>query len=476
MGQSDLEDASGWRTRWQHFACATLRRESRRPRHIGTYVNALGDLPALLGDPLPFLTERASLNERVVPLRLPFMPTFLLLDSADIERVLVTDHRNFVKPIWLRTRAVRRLLGDGLVTSDGEDWKRQRKECGPAFQPGSIPGYAQTFIRLTARMLDDWEPGQSRDIQRDMARLTLEIVAETMLGADIRNDAPEISEAMDAVMKCFAAPGRRFGLLPLPPSRTEIKALRTVDRLVDRLIENAAGDEGTPAGRQRLLALLGDGKNTRKQRREQVKTFLAAGHESSALALTWIFLLLDGKPEADRCLARELNTVLGGRLPRYDDLPSLPFTQAVVKEALRLYPPVWITGRKAIARCEIAGHAVPTGSLILTSQWAVHRSTRYFPDPETFRPERWLTEPTDLPRFAYFPFGGGPRVCIGQNFAFVESVLLLASIAQRYRLSLDTPQAIDPWATMTLRPPTGIMMRLGERDLSPARSSPPLPH
>ena len=422
-------------------------------------MNALGDLPALLGDPLPFLTERASQNERVVPLRLPFMPTFLLLDSADIERVLVTDHRNFVKPIWLRTRAVRRLLGDGLVTSDGEDWKRQRRGCGPVFQPASIPHYAQTFTRLTVRMLDDWEQGQFRDIQRDMSRLTLEIVAETMLGANIRADADAISEAMDTVMRCFAAPGRFFGLLPLPPSRTEIAAIRTLDRLVDRLIENAGNSED----QQRLLSLLGNGTAT--QKREQVKTFLTAGHESSAMALTWIFLLLANAPDADRRLAQELGNVPGDRPPAYEDLPDLPFTQAIVKEALRLYPPLWITGRKAIARCEIAGHTVPAGSLILTSQWAVQRSARYFSQPTEFRPERWLTETADLPRFAYFPFGGGPRVCIGQNFAFVETTLILAAIAQRFQLSMDTPQPIDPWATMTLRPPAGIMMRLADRSL-----------
>lgn len=423
----------------------------------------LGHLTALRDDPLDFLTRCAQTGADVVPLRLPFLRAFLLLDPADIERVLVTDHRQFVKPLWLRTPAVRRLLGDGLVTSDGAPWRTQRRACQPAFHPGLLPDYGRTLAALAERTLDGWAQGQTRDVPQDMTRLTLGVIGQTLLGTDIGARASEIGAVMDTLMACFSARRSLFGLIPLPPTRREARAVRQLDRLVDSLI----ADGGTGGGPETLLSRLraepgkvGDPRNLR----EQVKTFLAAGHESSALALTWAFLLLAAHPEADARLAEEVRAVLGDRPPAPEDLPHLMYTQAVVKETLRLYPPLWMTGRRSVGRCEIGGRAVPAGSLVLTSQWAVHRLARFFPRPDEFRPERWEeAETASLPRFAYFPFGGGPRVCIGQGFAMMEISLLLAAVVRRFRLETVGEPRPQPWATMTLRPPADLRMRLMPR-------------
>lgn len=429
-----------------------------------------GHLPALQRDPLCFLTACARGYGAVVPLRLPFVRAFLLLEADDIERVLVTDHRNFIKPLWLRTPAVRRLLGDGLVTSDGDRWKRQRGTCRPAFLPGRMEGYSETMASLTERKLDQWIPIQSRDIQQDLTALTLEIIGRTLLGTDIADETTEISGCMLTMMECFTARHTLFGLIPLPPSPREARALRRLNGLVDRIIARSQIGNAEGAGQTMLANLCEHATAERLSApaesnrafhvREQVKTFLAAGHESSALTLAWALVLLAQNSDADARLAKELQSVLKGRAPAPSDLPNLPFTDAVIKEALRLYPPLWMTGRTLRTASEIGGQKMPEGALLLTSQWAVQRSPRYFPDPDEFRPERWLDpEMATLPKYAYFPFGGGPRICIGQGFAGMETVLILAAVTRRFRLELDSDPNPTPWATMTLRPPAALRMR-----------------
>ncbi len=402
-------------------------------------------------------------GREVVPLRLPLIRAFVLLNPDDIERVLVTDHRQFRKPFWLRTPDVRRLLGRGLVTSDGDSWRTQRRVCQPAFHPGLLPSYGRTIGTLAERMLDGWQVGQPRDVLRDMTRLTLEVIGQTLLGVNMAPVTDEISTIMATLMACFNA--RAFGLLPLPPSLREARAVRRLDALVDRLITEglAAGTDSTQTLLARLHAEPG-GTVGRHGLREQVKTFLAAGHDSSSLTLTWAFLLLAAHPEADAKLAAELSAALEGQAPTPEDIPRLPYTQAIIKETLRLYPPLWMTGRQAAQRCEIGGLTVPAGALVVTSPWPVQRLARFFPDPSEFRPERWLTgETADLPRCAYFPFGGGPRVCIGMGFALLESALILGATARRFRLTTQGQPDIRPWATMTLRPPMHLRMDLTPR-------------
>ncbi len=423
----------------------------------------LGHLPAFRRDPLAFLAACMETGRDIVPLRLSFVRAFLLLDPDDIERVLVRDYRQFRKPFWLRTPDVRRLLGRGLVTSDGDSWRTQRRVCQPAFHPGLLPSYGRTIGTLAERMLDGWQVGQPRDVLRDMTRLTLEVIGQTLLGVNMAPVTDEISTIMATLMACFNA--RAFGLLPLPPSLREARAVRRLDALVDRLITEglAAGTDSTQTLLARLHAEPG-GTVGRHGLREQVKTFLAAGHDSSSLTLTWAFLLLAAHPEADAKLAAELSAALEGQAPTPEDIPRLPYTQAIIKETLRLYPPLWMTGRQAAQRCEIGGLTVPAGALVVTSPWPVQRLARFFPDPSEFRPERWLSgETADLPRCAYFPFGGGPRVCIGMGFALLESALILGATARRFRLTTQGQPDIRPWATMTLRPPMHLRMNLTPR-------------
>ncbi len=420
-------------------------------------------------DPLGFLTECARGYGRAVPLRLLNVRALLLLDPADIERVLVTEHRDFVKPAWLRTAAVRRLLGSGLVTSDGESWRRQRQACQPAFHLRRLSKYGEAIAALANRTIAQWRPGETLDLQREMSRLTLQVIAQTLLSVDAQGWTTDAADAMDTLMARFSAGPSLYGMAPLPPSLGELRAARRLNLIVDSLIEKSLAAQQTDGTEPDLLSLLrrpaaqgGEGL-TGSAARDQVKTFLGAGYESSALTLTWAFLQLAAHPEAESALSAELEQ-LRGATPAPEDVPRLPYTTAVVKETLRLFPPLWMTGREAARRCEIGGERVAPGTLIMTSQWAVQRHPALFRRPDEFRPERWLTgETSELPRFAYFPFGGGPRVCIGQTFAMMESVLILAAIAARFRLEPVGDPRIEPWATMTLRPPAGVLVRLANR-------------
>jgi len=432
-----------------------------------------GHMLAFRKDALGFLTHCARHYGPVVPLRMLHRSAFLLLDSADIERVLVTDQKDFKKPEWLHTAAVRRALGNGLVTSDGEAWRRQRYACQPAFQPRRMEHYGAVITAIADRALADWQPGQTRLLQQDMAHLALQVVAQTLLDVEETGWPEKAGAALDMLMTRFTARRSLFGMIPLPTSRAERQAERQLDQVVETLLSrHSERPEAGPLDPKQadMLSVLrgsaaagGEGM-TGPALRGQVKTFLSAGNESSALTLVWVFLLLARTPEAETALAQELETTLQGRPPAYADLPHLPYTRAIVQETLRLYPPVWMTGRQSLCPCEIGGFRVPAGALIMTSQWAVQRLPQYFSCPDAFRPERWLNgETTDLPRFAYFPFGGGPRICIGQNFALVEAVLLLATIAQRFRLEPEPGFALKPWPSMTLRPPAGVRMRLTAR-------------
>jgi cytochrome P450 len=396
---------------------------------------------------------------------------FLLLNPADIERVLVTDNRNFIKPEWLRTAAVRRLLGDGLVTSEGEGWSMQRHACRPAFESRRMDSYGEAISSIAQRKVANWTTGTTIDIYKEMAHLTMAIVGRLLFltDPDETDWIAEAGEAVDTLMLRFTAGRSLFGMIPLPPDLTEMKAARRLNGVVDRLIRSHASacpsESPDAANQEDLLSLLkrsnpdAGSRSNQRVLREQVKSFLTAGHESSAIAVSWALLLVAEHPAVEALLQAELQTKLCGRPPSSSDLRELPYMQAILNESLRLYPPIWMTGRQSVSKCEIGGVSIPAGALLMTSQWAVHRLPLLFSRPNDFRPERWLSDETaGLPRCAYFPFGAGPRTCIGLGFAMMESTLLLATIAQRFRLTRTDDRAIQPWATMTLRPPLGIQL------------------
>ncbi len=389
-----------------------------------------------------------------------------------VESVLVDQNRKFIKHYRLRNST--RTLGKGLLTSEGDFWRGQRKLAQPAFHRERIASYANVMIEATARMLEGWQDGQTRDVQDDMMRLTLEIVAKTLFDAEIGTDSAEASEAMETLMESFI---RRTGkLIPLPgwiPTPLNLRVERAAKRL-DRIILGIIA-ERRRSGEDRgdLLSMLLHAQDeesgrrmTDAQLRDEAMTLFMAGHETTANTLSWAWFLLSNHPEVEAKLHAELDTVLGDRLPTFADLPRLPYTGMVITETLRVYPTVWMLGRETTEPVELGGYTLPAGLTVFMPQWTIHRDARWFDDPEEFRPGRW--EPgrglqERLPRYAYFPFGGGPRICIGNNFALMESALLLATIARQYRLRLAPDALVTPLPTMTLRPAHGVRVVLERR-------------
>ncbi|QEH35068.1 Pentalenene oxygenase [Aquisphaera giovannonii] len=389
-----------------------------------------------------------------------------------VETVLVEQNRKFIK--HYRLRSATRTLGNGLLTSDGDFWRGQRKLAQPAFHRDRIAGYAGSMVDAATRMLDAWEDGQTRDVQDDMMRLTLEIVLITLFGADSGGASGEASEAMETLANAFIRMTSR--LIPVPtwlPTphniRTE-RAARRLDAIILGIIaeRRKGGDD-----RGDLLSMLLQAQDeesgrrmTDAQLRDEAMTLFMAGHETTANTLAWAFCLLAGHPEAEAKLHAELDSVLGGRPPSLADLPRLPYTAAVINETLRVYPTVWMLGREAIEPVELGGYRFPAGVTVFMPQWTIHRDARWFDEPEAFRPGRWeagrrMLE--SIPRYAYFPFGGGPRICIGNNFALMESALLLASVAGRYRIRLAPDARIAFLPTMTLRPAHGVRAIVSRR-------------
>lgn len=387
-----------------------------------------------------------------------------------VEQVLVVQNRKFIKHYRLRTS--KRTLGNGLLTSEGEFWRAQRKLAQPAFHRDRISAYARVMVDFTERMLQAWEDGQVRDVQDDMMRLTLEIVAKTLFDAKIGSDSAEASAAMETLMKCFIA--RTGSLIRVPdwiPTPLNLRVERAARRL-DRLILSIIA-ERRRSGEDRgdLLSLLlhtQDEESGRRmsdrQLRDEVMTLFMAGHETTANTLAWVWYLLANHPESEAKLHAELDQVLGDRPPMIADLPRLSYAGMVVTEALRIYPTVWMLGREAIEPVELGGYRVPVGTTVFMSQWVIHRDGRWFEDPEVFRPERWANGLQEkIHHYAYFPFGGGPRICMGNNFALMEATLLLATIARRFRLKLFPDAVVTPLPTMTLRPASGVKVVVGTR-------------
>jgi cytochrome P450 len=389
-----------------------------------------------------------------------------------IEQVLVTDNRKFIKGRILRKN--RQLFGNGLLTSEGDFWLRQRRLAQPAFHRGRVASYADTMVRLASRMASEWSNGEERDIHSEMMRLTLSIVAKTLFDADVDREAKRVGHALEAIMQ-LNSDFRKLILTPtwLPTPRKIRATIATakLNRIVYRFIEDrrASGVDNGDLLSMLLAARDDDGSRmTDRQLRDESITIFLAGHETTANALSWTWMLLAQNPHVESKLHEELDRVLGGRTPTLDDLPNLRYTGLVITESLRLYPPAWGMARVAIEDTEIAGYPIPKGCGVSLAQWVVHRDPRWFEAPLEFRPERWEGDLAKrLPRFAYFPFGGGPRQCIGNNFAVMEASLLLATLAQQFRISLVPGREIIPAASITLRPKTGIWGKIEKRTTTP---------
>lgn len=419
-------------------------------------------------DPLEFMMRVAREHGDVVGIRYYKYRVFIFNHPDDIEAVLVTHNKKFIKGRALR--ANKRIFGEGLLTSEGDAWLRQRRLTQPAFHRARIATYADTMVRFTQQAVKGWSDGESRNVHEEMMRLTLAIVAKTLFDADVAREAEEIGKALEVVMQVNTDPRRLLFVpawLPTPANLAMKRAVHRLDGVIYRIISerrataHEAGD---------LLSLLLDAKDedgsgmSDRQLRDEAVTLFLAGHETTAITLSWTWWLLAQHPEIEAKLHAELAGVLGGREPTFDDLPRLRYLEMVLSESLRLYPPAWSMVRMAIEDAEIGGYRVPAGCGVAMSQYVVHRDPRFFEAPEDFRPERWENDLAKrLPKFAYFPFGGGPRICIGNSFALMEATLILATIAQKFRLSLVPGENVKPLPSITLRPQNGVSVILHKR-------------
>lgn len=424
-------------------------------------------------DPLKFLARMAREYGDVVRFRAGPQRVFLLNHPDYVRDVLVTHHGRFIKGRALQR--AKRLLGEGLLTSEGEFHRRQRRLALPAFHRQHINAYGEVMAGFAAKTSARWRDGATLDVSDEMMRLTLAVVGKTLFDADVESDADEVGAALTEVMGLFGYLLLPFSeileKLPLPPQRRFLRARAKLDAVIYRIIEErrrGGADRGDLLS-MLLLAVDEEGDHTgmtNEQLRDEMMTLFLAGHETTANLLTWAWHLLAQNPEAEKNLHAELDRVLDdNRLPTAEDAPRLRYTEMVVAETMRLYPPAWAIGRLAVEDHEVGGYRIPKGSLVLVSQFLMHRDARFFPDPERFRPERFTPEAKDTrPQFAYFPFGGGVRRCIGEGFAWMEATLMLATLARRWRLRAAPGHTVEMQPRITLRPGKGgVPMTLESR-------------
>lgn len=423
-------------------------------------------------DPLGVLRRVRDEHGDVAPFRLGLLE-FVLVNHPDlIKDVLVTSGHKFVKGLGLQRAKF--LLGDGLLTSEGECHKRHRHLIQPAFQRDNILRYGPIMAGCAAATRERWRPGEEMDIAQEMTRLTLAIAGQTLFQTDVETEADGIGEALQRSIEAFklgtALPTARLLYhLPLPSIRRFKRARAQLDALIFRLIRERRG-EGKDRGD--LLSMLlftqdPDGQTpalSDPEVRHQALTLLLAGYETTAVALTWTWYLLAQHPAAERRLHEELDHVLGHRVPSAADVSALVYTRMLLTEAIRQYPPAWLISRMAVEPHDLGGYRVRPGVNVFISAYLLHHDARYFQNPSTFEPERWApgTEASRAP-FTYLPFGAGPRTCIGESFAWMEGILVIATLAQRWRLRLVPGHPVEPHPVVTLRPKHGVWMKLEPR-------------
>lgn len=432
-----------------------------------------GNFRAFRRDPLAYLQRAVQEHGDIIYFKLGLQNAYFFNHPDHVKDVLVTHHQNFIKGRALQRS--KRLLGEGLLTSEGDFHLRQRRLAQPAFHRARIASYSSVMTDYAARTASRWHDGETFDISREMMRLTLAIVGRTLFDADVESEADEIGAALTAVMELFDLLLMPFSevleKLPvaLPYMKRFQKARARLDATIYRII---AERRRSREDRGDLLSMLlnardeeGDGEQmSDEQVRDEVMTLFLAGHETTSNALTWTWYLLSQHPNVEAKLREELDTVLGGRTPTVEDVPRLCYTEMILSESMRLYPPAWAIGRRVVKDCEIGGYHIPADSLVLLSQYVTHRDARFFPEPARFDPERWTTEARESrPQFAYFPFGGGPRRCIGEGFAWMEGILLIATLAQHWRMRLVPDHRVETLPVITLRPKYGMQMTVKKR-------------
>jgi cytochrome P450 len=429
-----------------------------------------GSFQAFRADPIGFLTDAAARYGDIVYFRAAHQHMYFLNSPALVQEALVTKNAAFIKSRILQR--AKSLLGEGLLTNEGAAHLRQRRLVQPAFHRDRLVRYAAEMSALAVKSRARYADQTDVDIDREMMRLTLSIVGRTLFSADVEEDAPAVGEAMNALIEMMPVLmfplSQYFQYLPLPFMRRFQKAGETLDQTIYRIIDERRRNPADTGDLLSMLLLARDTEGdhagmTDKQVRDETLTLFIAGHETTATALSWAWYLLATHPEAEAKLHAELDAVLAGRAPTFDDLPNLSYASHFFSETLRLYPPAWAIGRMAVEELELDGYRIPRKSIILLSPYTMHRDPRWWPDPDQFRPERWAAPAPDRPKFAYYPFGGGPRLCIGERFAWMEGVLILAAIAQKWRFRRVETAPVELAPLLTLRPKNGLRLRAEAR-------------
>ncbi len=421
-------------------------------------------------NPIGFIEMLASLGD-VTSFKMGKMPVYLVNHPDLVRDVLVVNAHKFVKGRALQR--AKNLLGEGLLTSEKEFHLRQRRLAQPAFHRARIAIYAKAMIDYGEKMSSDWKGGEELDVSKEMMRLTLWIVGKTLFSADVEKDAEEVGEVMTTLVEMFDLLLMPFSeyleMLPLPSSRKLKNARTKLDEIIYGFIgerRKSSEDKGDLLS-MLLLATDEDGSQmTDKQVRDECLTIFLAGHETTANALTWTWYLLSQHPEIEAKFHAEIDAVLGNRTAVPEDYPNLKYTEQIFAESMRLYPPAWTVGRLADQDHELDGYKIAKGSLILTPMYVMHRDKRFWSNADEFKPERWETQSIKEAgqKFIYFPFGGGVRRCIGEQFAWMEGVLLLATLGKKWKLKLSPDQKIALQPLITLRPKYGMKMQIEKRD------------
>jgi len=422
-------------------------------------------------DPLAFSVSLAREYGDIAFFRLGPMSVYQLNHPDLVRQILVEQANKYYKPRLLKL-AARRILGKGLLTSDGGQWRQQRKLIQPAFRHDRLSAYSDVMVAHALRTAEGFGDEEVRDIGAEMGKLTLAVVVKSLFGGDLPLEAADLGETLlaiaDAANQRMSSPLQLPSWAPTRKNRREKRALTRLNAVLRLLIQTRrASVECRDDLLSVLLAAADDESHagmSDRQLRDEMMTLFLAGQETTANALTWTWYLLARHPRVETRLWEELDRVLAGRLPAAADLPDLPFTEMVIREAMRLYPPAPAFAREPIEDVVLGGYRVAKGSLITISTYALHRDPRFFPDPERFDPDRFAPGwEESIPRYAYLPFGGGPRVCIGNGFAMMEARLLLATIAQRCRLSLEPMAEVAPQQLVTLQPNGSVRMKVQKR-------------
>lgn len=439
-----------------------------QPAPVAAGVPVLGVLHRFARDPLHYLLNAALRYGPVVRLDLASRHTYLVSHPDAVKYVLQDNNRNYSKGY----DQAKPLMGEGLVTSEGEFWRSQRRLIQPSFSRQQIAAYASYMVEATEEFTRRWDElarsAASFNIADEMMRLTQTIIVRTMFSSQVSGQADALGKAFDQTLEhlnqSLFSPHPILQKLPTPANRRHERALRYLDSFIYDLIDKrrtAGEDKGDLLSRLLAAADPETGQTMPdRQVRDELMTIFLAGHETTANALAWTWYLLGRHPQVEQRLLEEIDRVLQGRPPAIDDLPNLPFSAMVFSEALRLYPPAWMFARHAVEDDNVLGYRIPAGAMLFLSPYVTHHHPDYWPDPERFDPERFTEQRSaSRARYAYFPFGGGPRQCIGNHFAQVEALLIMTRMLQRYRIRLVEGQTVKPTPIATLQPRPGVMVR-----------------